>query len=226
MPRWGFVIDLDRCTGCQTCAVACAAESNVPLGTPELAAGSRLMRWLQMLPEIQGSYPHVSGGLTPMMCQQCGQSPCTYVCPVMATYRSPDGTIAMTYWRCIGCRYCVNACPYTMKWFGWYEPEWPGESEKATNPDVSLRPKGTTEKCTFCNHRLQRAKEKARSEGRPMGPQDYVPACAEACPADAMVFGDLENPETEVSRLARSPRAFKMLDELGTDPSVIYLRSS
>ncbi|MBI4243024.1 MAG: 4Fe-4S dicluster domain-containing protein [Planctomycetes bacterium] len=225
MTRLGMVIDLDKCSACQTCAVACNTENNAPPGTPQEAEESRLMRWLQFLPHFEGEYPHVSGQLTPMMCQQCERPPCTYVCPVSATYPTPDGIVAQIYWRCIGCRYCVNSCPYTMKWFNWWKPQWPGELKNGTNPDVELRDKGVTEKCTFCHTRLQHAKEKAKVEGRGIRTGEYLPACAEACPTNAIVFGDLDDPESEVAQLARDPRAYRYLEELGTKPKVIYLKS-
>lgn len=225
MPQWGMVIDLDKCSGCQVCVVACATENNTPLGSQKEAAMGRLIRWLQLLPQIEGEYPHITAKLIPIMCQQCEKPPCTYVCPVSATYPNPDGVVAQIYWRCIGCRYCVNACPYTIKWFNWFKPTWPKGLSQATNPDVELRDKGVTEKCCFCYHRLQRAKERAKVEGRQLRQSDYIPACAEACPTEAIVFGDLKDPDSEVSRLARSPRAFILLEELGTKPKVIYLNS-
>lgn len=224
MPRWAIAIDLDKCSGCEACAVACAAENNLPPGDPQDAALGRLMRWLQMLPEFEGEYPHVTGSVTPMMCPQCQNPPCAYVCPVSATYTNPEGIVAQIYWRCVGCRYCVNACPYTLKWFNWKQPQWPGSLAEGTNPDVELRDKGVTEKCTFCHQRLQRARETARAEDRGLNPEDYVPACVEACPARGMIFGDLDDPDSEVSRLARNPRAFRYLEELGTNPKIVYLR--
>ncbi|MFQ5654024.1 MAG: 4Fe-4S dicluster domain-containing protein [Planctomycetota bacterium] len=223
--RWGMVIDLDRCINCQACMVACAAENNMNLGNPEDAAADRIMRWLQFLPEIEGEYPNVTAKLTPMMCQHCEDPPCTFVCPVSATYRIPDGIIAQIYWRCIGCRFCVNACPYTMKWYNWWRPEWPGESARSTNPDVSLRDMGVTEKCCFCSHRLQRAKEEARSQGRSLRPGEYETACVGSCPTSALIFGDLDDEGSEVARKSRDPRAFHFLEELGTKPKVTYLKS-
>lgn len=224
MPRWGMVIDLDKCSGCQACVVACSAEGNVPLGSPEQAAMGRLIRWMQVLPQVEGEYPHLHGQMLPIMCQQCDKPACTYVCPVAATYKTQEGIVAQIYWRCIGCRYCVNACPYTIKWFNWSQPQWPAATAQATNPDVELRDKGVTEKCCLCHHRLQWAKQKARAEGRSMRPDEYVPACVEACPTRCIVFGDLDDPESDVARLARSPRAFHLLEEVGTKPKVTYLK--
>lgn len=226
MVRWAMVIDLEKCSGCQACGVACAAENNAPLGSPQEAGMGRLIRWLQMLPRMEGEYPHVRAEVIPMMCFQCERPPCTYVCPVAATYKNPQGIVAQVYWRCIGCRYCVNACPFTLKWFNWFQPRWPAAMAEATNPDVSLRDKGVTEKCTFCHHRLQQAKDRARAEGRPLRPEDYRPACVEACPQDALTFGDLDDPESDVARLARSPRAFRLLEELGTQPKVYFLAAA
>ena len=132
--------------------------------------------------------------------------------------------MAQIYPRCIGCRYCTNACPYAAKVFNWTAPEWPDAMESMHNPDVSVRPKGVVEKCTFCHHRLMAARERARAAGRDLAPEDYVPACVETCPSEAMVFGDLDDPHSEVAAMADSPRAFRWMEELGTRPKVIYLR--
>ena len=218
--RWGLVIDLDRCTACQACVVACKHENNVAFSTPDVAAQGRLMTWIQVVPvEMR------SGTATlPLMCQQCDRPPCADVCPTSATYRNPDGIVAQIYPRCIGCRYCTNACPYAVKVFNWTTPEWPDAMLAMQNPDVSIRPKGVVEKCTFCHHRLQAARERARAAGRDLASDDYVPACVQTCPSEAMVFGDLDDPHSDASALAASPRAFRWMDELGTKPKVIYLR--
>jgi Fe-S-cluster-containing dehydrogenase component len=221
MALWGMVIDLDRCTGCQACVVACKAENNVPpVGAAEAVRG-RIISWMQVLTEEE---TEEHGGeikrFVPRPCLQCDDPPCTKVCPVYATYRNPEGIVAQVYPRCIGCRFCMAACPYNAKYFNWhrFQKEGPGQ-----NPDVSLRPKGVVEKCTFCNHRLQKARQRASAERRELAPGDYVTACAEACPARAIVFGDLSDPGSEVFQQARSPRAFRLLEELGTKPKVIYL---
>jgi molybdopterin-containing oxidoreductase family iron-sulfur binding subunit len=158
------------------------------------------------------------------MCQQCDRPPCVDVCPTSATYLNPEGLVAQIYPRCIGCRYCTNACPYAVKVFNWTEPVWPESMAGMRNPDVSVRPKGVVEKCTFCHHRLINARERARAAGRELAPEDYVPACAQICPAEAMVFGDLSDPHSEVAALAGGPRAFRWMEELGTQPKVVYLR--
>jgi len=216
MARWGMVIYLDRCTGCQACVMACKAENNVPAVGAREASRGRTISWMQVLTEETEERLR----FLPRPCLQCDDPPCTKVCPVYATYRNPEGIVAQVYARCIGCRFCMAACPYNAKYFNWYryQKEAPGQ-----NPDVSVRTKGVVEKCTFCHHRLQKARERAGVEKRELGPGEYVTACAEACPARAIVFGDLSDPRSEVARLARSPRAFRLLEELGTKPKVVYL---
>lgn len=224
MARWGMVIDLDKCSGCQACNVACATENNVSLGDAKHARDSRIIRWLTFVSHAEGVYPHLKREMFLAPCLQCENPPCTAVCPVSATYKNGEGVVGQIYWRCIGCRYCVNACPYTCKYFNWDDPKWPGEIARATNPDVELRTKGVTEKCLFCYHRLQRAKEQAKVEKREVSSDDYVPACAEACPTEAIFFGDLDDDESEVSVLSRDPRAMRLLEDIGTHPKVWHMR--
>jgi len=225
MARWGMVIDLDRCTGCQGCVVACKQENNVPISTPEEAEYGREISWIKLMTMIEGEYPDVKVRYVPMFCQHCDNPPSVKVCPTGATYKNDEGLVAQIYARCIGCRYCANACPYQVKYFNWFEPSWPEEIKASLNPDVSVRPKGVVEKCTFCHHRLQKAREQAAAEGRELrGEGDYVPACVQSCPADAMSFGDLDDSKSDVSRLAKSTRAFRVLEDLGTEPKVIYLK--
>ena len=216
MALWGMVIDLDRCTGCQGCVMACKAENNIPaVGATEAGRG-RTISWMQVLTEESEEGVR----FLPRPCLHCDDPPCIKVCPVYATYRNPEGIVAQIYPRCIGCRFCMAACPYNAKYFNWrlYQKDRPG-----VNPDVSLRPKGVVEKCTFCHHRLQKARERALAEGREVAEGEYVTACAEACPALAITFGDLSDPVSEVARAARSRRAFRLGEELGTKPKVIYL---
>jgi molybdopterin-containing oxidoreductase family iron-sulfur binding subunit len=219
-----MVIDLDRCTACAACVAACHQENNLTaVGPSETVEESRAFHWLRILPEVSGSFPEVKLRFLPQPCFHCHNPPCVRVCPVQATYLGDEGIVGQIYARCIGCRYCMAACPYNAKVFNWYEPEWPGNLKQKANPDVSLRPKGVVEKCTFCHHRIIVAKDQARHDGRTLRDGDVVPACAESCPAQAIVFGDLDDRGSRVNRLIRSPRAFRLHDDLGTQPKVFYL---
>jgi len=223
MSRWGMVIDLDRCTGCGACMAACHQENNLTaVGAGETEA-SRAFHWLRLLPEVSGSGVDAKVRYLPQPCFHCDNPPCVRVCPVHATYLSEEGIVGQIYPRCIGCRYCMAACPYNAKVFNWYEPRWPGTLKQRANPDVSLRGKGVVEKCTFCHHRIIHAREEARAAKRDLRDGDVTTACAESCPARAIVFGDLEDPASRVSQLVRSPRAFRLHDDLGTEPKVHYL---
>lgn len=223
MPLWAMAIDLEKCTACGTCAAVCKMENNVAFEDPEEAKKGRAITWLRLMNTVEGDYPEVKSKHVPMLCFQCNIPPCVRVCPVHATYRADDGIVGQIYPRCIGCRYCMAACPYTAKYFNWYAPKWEDTMPESRNPEVSLRPKGVVEKCTFCYHRLQRGREQARAEGRPFTEQDYQPACVQACPADAMVFGDLEDPRSPVKRLSKNSRATRFREDLGTEPKVFYL---
>ena len=223
MPRWGMVIDLDKCTGCGDCVAACKLENNIPTVTSEEANSGRALIWMDMMTSYEGEYPDVRVRRFPKPCFHCDNPPCTRVCPVRATYLNDEGLIAQVYNRCIGCRYCMAACPYNSKVFNWYEPNWEGNLDFCHNPDVSVRMAGVVEKCSFCSHRLQKVKEDADAEERPIADGEYAPACAESCPADAITFGDLDDPESQVSQLAKSSRADKIMEDLGTNPKVIYL---
>lgn len=223
MPRWGMVIDLSKCTGCGECVAACKVENNVAIVGPEESALERTMLWMEILTTYEGEYPHVKARYLPRPCMHCDHPPCTKVCPVRATYINDEGIVAQIYPQCIGCRYCMAACPYTVKSFNWYEPEHSGQMAVTCNPDASIRPAGVVEKCTFCIHRYQKAKELADAEERQLTEDDYVPACVESCPTDAMYFGDLDNPKSRVRTLIRSPRTFTLLEDLGTEPKVYYL---
>lgn len=225
MPRYGMVIDLDRCTGCQACAVACKVENNVPFTGPEGTENSLEINWMQVLATSEGEFPNVRTRFMPVLCMHCDKPPCVSVCPTGATYKSDrSGIVAQVYSRCIGCRYCAVACPYTVKFFNWSDPQWPEEMAERLTPDVSIRTKGVIEKCTFCSHRLPRAREKAAAEGREMKEGDYRTACSEICPMRAITFGDLDDPRSRVAQLVDSPRAFRLQEDLGTEPKVYYLR--
>ena len=223
--RWTMVIDLDKCTGCQACVVACHAENNVPVvGEDEVRMG-RAMHWLRVERYWEGEYPNVRARFIPIMCQQCENAPCEPVCPVFATYHSQvENLNVQVYNRCIGTRYCANNCPYIARTFNWFDYEFPEPLNEQLNPDVTVRRRGIMEKCTFCIQRIHRAEEAADAEGRAIRDGEVQPACAQSCPTEAMVFGDLSDPKSRVSSLVHSRRSFRLLEELGTEPAVIYLK--
>ncbi len=224
--KWVMVIDLDRCTGCNACVTACAMENNVAFTGEKENAYGRGMHWIRLVRYWEGEYPEVQMRAMPMMCQQCSNAPCEPVCPVFATLHSEAEELNIqVYNRCIGTRYCANNCPYIARTFNWFDYEWPEPMHYYLNPDVTVRRRGIMEKCTFCIQRIRRAQEEARLEGRPVRDGEVQPACAQACPTDAIVFGNWQDPESEVRKLAQSQRGFKVLEELGTEPKVIYLSS-
>lgn len=226
MPRWGMVIDLDKCTGCQSCSAACRAENSVPFAGPEGAEMGRAIFWHEVLDrEVEGHYPFLKTQFVPRPCMHCEHPPCVKVCPVGATYKTEDGLVLVDYDRCIGCRFCATACPYALRYFNWYAPEFREPLDQGLNPDVPARPKGVIEKCTFCAHRVRAAEHRAAEEGRELVDAEVVllTACNQACPASARYFGDLDDPESSVARLAHDQRAVVLFEELGTEPSVYYL---
>ena len=225
MSKWGMAIDLDRCTGCEACVVACHAENNIRIVEKEEAMKGRAIHWIRVERYYEGEFPNVKVRFMPVLCQQCDEAPCEPVCPVYATYHTKEGLNAMIYNRCVGTRFCANNCPYTVRFFNWHAPEWPQPLDQQLNPDVSTRPAGVMEKCTFCIQRIQDAQDQAKDEARSVQDDEIQPACAQSCPTQAIVFGDLDDPQSRVSRLAGSGRAFHLMEELGTKPSVVYLKS-
>jgi molybdopterin-containing oxidoreductase family iron-sulfur binding subunit len=219
-----MVVDLDRCTGCQACVVACHAENNIAFVGEEEAAKIRSLHWIRIERYWEGEYPNVKARFMPVMCQQCGEAPCEPVCPVFATYHNPGGLNAQIYSRCIGTRFCGSACPYKVRVYNWLRQDFLEPLAEQLNPDVSVRSRGIMEKCTFCIQRIRRTEIDARAEGREPADGEIQPACVQTCPPGALVFGSLNDPDSRVSQLARNRRSFRLLDELGTDPGVIYLK--
>jgi len=222
-PQWAMVIDLDRCTGCEACVVACRVENNIPTVGPEEAAKGRSINWIRVERYFEGEFPDVKVKFMPVLCQHCEEAPCEPVCPVYATYRTDEGLNAQVYNRCVGTRYCANNCPYTVRFFNFFDPVWDAPLEKALNPEVSVRTRGVMEKCTFCIQRIHKGEDKAKDEGRAVRDGDVTPACVQTCQTKAMYFGNIADPESEVSRLSKSNRATRLLEDLGTKPRVIYL---
>lgn len=225
MHKWAMTVDLNACTGCNACVVACFAENNIPVVGKELVSQGREMSWLR----IERYYDEtpseeLSVSFLPMMCQHCQNAPCEPVCPVFATYHNDEGLNVMVYNRCVGTRYCSNNCSYKVRRFNWVETSFPSPLDWQLNPDVTKRVSGVMEKCSFCVHKINEVKDRAKDEGRPVRDGEVKPACVQSCPTQALSFGDLNDPESKVSTVSKDPRAYKVLDHhINTQPSVIYL---
>lgn len=228
--KWGMVIDIDKCTGCQACVVACQAENNIPINTEDLVLQRRAFQWIRIERYWEGTYPDIKARFMPILCQHCENAPCEPVCPVYATYHNNEGLNVQVYNRCIGTRYCANNCPYQVRFFNYWEPEWPEELKSQLNPDVTVRSRGIMEKCTFCVQKIRRAQVEIEQrdgeaiDDKQLRTRNLNPACVQACPSDVLVFGDLNNPNSRVAELSHDERHYKLFEELGTDPNVIYLK--
>ena len=251
---WGMVIDLNLCTGCGSCVIGCQSENNVAVVGRKEVVMRREMHWIRIdryysseqpkedesvfqelkTLEIASENPEVT--FQPMLCQHCSNAPCETVCPVLATTHSSEGLNQMTYNRCIGTRYCANNCPYKVRRFNWFK--YFDESDRfpyhfandlgkmVINPEVTVRSRGVMEKCSFCVQRIQGAKLTAKKERRPMQPNEVQTACAQVCPTGAITFGDMLNPESEISKVLaveKEGRAFHMLEEINVRPQISYL---
>ncbi len=228
--KWGMVIDIDRCTGCQACVAACQAENNIPINEEKDFLSRRAKQWIRIDRVWEGKFPNVKARFIPVLCQHCENAPCEPVCPVYATYHNNQGLNVQVYNRCVGTRYCANNCPYQVRFFNFFDPEWPGTLWNQLNPDVTIRSRGIMEKCTFCVQRIRRGERTVEGQrGERLNDQtlkegNYMPACVNACPTDTLLFGDLNDTASQVSRRSGDRRHYKLLDRLGTDPNVVYLK--
>lgn len=249
--KWAMAIDLDACTGCNACVVACYAENNLPVVGKEKFSHGFAMHWMRIERYWNAGdleTPNQGAQFIPMLCQQCEAAPCETVCPVGATNHTPDGLNSQVYNRCIGSRYCSVNCPYKVRYFNFYDyPEqehaWPDPLPMQLNPDLTVRTKGVMEKCTFCVQRLYEAKSKARTDGRLVKDGEVTTACAQSCPTSAITFGNLLDPYSRVAEMWRQQqvdlykdvqdkdkdgnpegiRGYRVFEELRPYPSIMYL---
>lgn len=222
--QWAMAIDLNKCTGCSGCVVSCNAENNVPVVGKEEVYNRREMHWIRLDRYYKGEDQNPQVVHQPMTCMHCDNAPCETVCPVLATVQSSDGLNQQVYNRCVGTRYCANNCPYKVRRFNWFEYARDDKLENMVlNPDVTVRSRGVMEKCTMCIQRIQEKRILAKKEGREIKDGEIQLACQQSCPGDAIVFGDLNDPNSEISKKIKDPRYYRAIEELGIEPRVGYM---
>jgi molybdopterin-containing oxidoreductase family iron-sulfur binding subunit len=230
--HWGMSVDLNSCTGCGACIIACQAENNIPVVGKTEVSKFRIMHWIRVDRYYAGNPEQPDVVHQPVMCMHCDNAPCENVCPVSATPHNNEGLNQVAYTRCVGTKYCINNCPYKVRKFNWFQyaqnPKFDFIENSdlgrlVLNPDVTVRERGVVEKCSFCSQRIQEKKLSAKLDNRVLNGEEVQPACVQACPAKALTFGDLNNPENAVVRDAGNERNYYLLEELHTLPSVGYL---
>jgi molybdopterin-containing oxidoreductase family iron-sulfur binding subunit len=224
--KWAMAVDLNSCTGCSACVISCQSENNIPVVGKKYVLEGREMHWIRVDRYYTGDPANAEAVFQPIMCQHCDNAPCETVCPVLATVHSDEGLNDMVYNRCVGTRYCSNNCPYKVRRFNWFNYAKLIEKpmHMALNPSVGVRVRGVMEKCSFCVQRIQDAKTVARNEKRKLKDGDVKTACQTGCPSEGIIFGDMNDPESEVAKIFKSePRAYALLEEWHAAPSVRYM---
>ena len=222
--KWGVAVDLNACVGCNACVISCQGENNIPVVGRDEVRRQRDMHWIRIDRYFGGDREDPKVNYQPVMCSQCDNASCESVCPVLATVHSSEGLNMQVYNRCVGTRYCENNCPYKVRRFNWFGyPHGDAIANLALNPDVTVRSRGVMEKCTFCVQRVEEVKIKARNEGRAIADGEIQPACAQSCPANAIIFGDLVDVKSRVAQMKKSGRNYTLLDELNLRPALSYL---
>ncbi len=222
--KWGMSIDLNSCTGCGSCMIACQAENNIPVVGEKYITEGRIMHWIRVDRYYTGTPEDPAAVHMPVTCQHCDNAPCETVCPVAATTHNEEGINEMTYNRCVGTRYCANNCPYKVRRFNWFDNTGVEKPlNKAMNPEVTVRDRGVMEKCTFCSSRIEQKKMQAKNEGRELKDGEVQTACQQSCPTKAISFGNTNDKNSEVSQSNKEKRSYKLLEELNAAPAIKYL---